>query len=118
MGHTIGDGLIVTALAAAFVASAYLKHAGRRQRLELLHQERLAAMEKGIPLPELPFEPPRAPDPNAPLLHGLVWTALGAGGIAALTLVPSVPDGLWPLALPLVALGLGLVLYHALVSRR
>lgn len=117
MGDSIGDGIAVAALAAAFVAYAYLKHRGRQQRLELIHQERLVAMEKGIPLPEFSLDPPRMPDPRAPLLHGIVWTALGGGGMAALMLVPSLPDGLWPLALPLVALGLGLVLFYVLAGR-
>ena len=58
----LGDGLIVASLAAAFVAYCYFKHVERRRRLELVHQERLAAMDKGIPLPELPLDPPRLPD--------------------------------------------------------
>ena len=40
------------------------------------------AMEKGIPLPEFPLDPPRVrtpPDPRAPLIHGIVWLALGGG---------------------------------------
>ena len=62
MGHTIGDGIIVTALAAAFVAYLYFKHIERQRRLEIVHQERLAAMEKGIPLPEFPLDPPSGPE--------------------------------------------------------
>ena len=54
MGHSIGDGVIVSALAVAFVGYFYLKHRARQHRLELIHAERLAAMDKGIPLPELP----------------------------------------------------------------
>ena len=49
MGHSIGDGIIVMALAAAFLGFFYLKFLERQRRLEILHQERLAAMEKGFP---------------------------------------------------------------------
>jgi hypothetical protein len=79
MGHTLGDGIIVAALAATLVAYLYFRHVERRRRLEIVHQERLAAMDKGIPLPELPLDPqsvPKPPDPREPLLHGIVWSAL------------------------------------------
>ena len=123
MGHSIGDGIIVAALAAAFAAYLYFRFLGRQRRLEIVHQERLAAMEKGIPLPELPLDPPRVPkppDPWAPLLHGIVWSALGFGGMLALHLSNPLPNGpaLWPLPLPLGLLGVGLILYFALASRR
>jgi hypothetical protein len=121
MGHTVGDGIIVAALAAAFVAHLYFKHLGRQRRLEIVHQERLAAMEKGIPLPELPLDPPRVPkppDPRAPLIHGIAWSALGVGGMLALRLIGPFPNGpaLWPLPLPLALLGIGLMLYYALAT--
>ena len=64
MGHSAGDAIIVAAIAAAIVAYLYFKHVERRRRLEIIHQERLAAMEKGIPLPELPIDPPKVPRPT------------------------------------------------------
>lgn len=123
MGHSFGDGIIVAALAAAFVAYLYFKHAERQRRLDILHQERLAAMEKGIPLPELPLEPApsaRPGDPHAPLLHGLVWSAFGFGSMLALYLLDWRLRGaaLWPLPLPLALLGVGLMLYYALTVER
>jgi hypothetical protein len=123
MGHSVGDGLIVAALAAVAVAYLYFRHVGRQRRLEIVHQERLAAMEKGIPLPELPLDPPKVPkppDPRAPLIHGIAWLALGGGGMLALRLIGPQPDApvLWPLPLPLALLGLGLILYYALASER
>ena len=123
MGHSLGDGIIVAALAAAFVAYLYFKHVERQRRLEIVHQERLAAMEKGIPLPELPLDPPRVPkppDPRAPLIHGIVWSALGGGAMLALRLIGPQPKrpALWPLPLPIVLLGIGLILYYALASER
>ena len=97
MGHTIGDGIIVAALAAAFVAYLYFRHLERQRRLEVLHQERMAAMDKGIPLPELPLDPlkvPKPPDPREPLMHGIVWLALGFGAMLALRLIPNAPRAL------------------------
>ena len=122
MGHSVGDGLIMAALAGALVAYLYFRHVERRRRLEIIHQERVAAMDKGIPLPELPLEParaPRSPDPRAILIHGIAWLAMGGGGMLALRFGPW-PNGpaLWPLAFPLAFLGLGLVLYYALASDR
>lgn len=73
MGHTIGDAIIVVALAAALFGYFYLNHLERRRRLEIIHQERLTAMDKGIPWPELPIDPPRVekrPDPHVPLILG------------------------------------------------
>ena len=115
--------MIVVAIIAAIVAYLYFRYTERRRRLEIIHQERLAAMEKGIPLPELPLDPPKVPkppDPRAVLIHGLVWTAFGAGGMVALALVGPLPNGMatWPLPVPLLFLGLGLILYYVLASER
>ena len=123
MGHSVGDGMIVLGLALGFVAYFYFRHNERVRRLEIVHQERLAAMEKGIPLPELPLDPAKVPkpmDPRVPLLHGIAWTALGFGGVAALMIVGPLPNMpvLWPFALPLMFLGVGLILYYVLVSDR
>jgi hypothetical protein len=122
MGHSIGDGIIVLSLAAVFVAYLYFKHVERQRRLEIVHQERLAAMEKGIPLPELPLDPPRVPkptDPRSPLIHGIVWLALGGGAMLALRLIPELDATvLWPLPLPMVFLGIGLLLFYVLASER
>ena len=122
MGHSVGDGLIMAALAGALVAYLYFRHVERRRRLEIIHQERVAAMDKGIPLPELPLDPAKdskPADPRAPLMHGLVWVSLGIGGMLALAFGPF-PNGssTWPLPMPLVTLGGGLILYYLLASER
>src|SRR5579859_3202202 len=56
MSTTIGDGLATLAIAAGIVGYLYVKHQSRQKRLEIIHEERMAAMEKGIPLPEFPLE--------------------------------------------------------------
>ena len=58
MSYTIGDGMVALALAGGIVGYLYVKHQSRQKRIEIIHQERMAAMEKGIPLPEFPLEPP------------------------------------------------------------
>jgi hypothetical protein len=120
-GHSVGDGLIVAALAALFGAYLYFKHSERKRRLEIIHEERMAAIDKGIPLPELPLEPVRVPapvNPGAVLMHGIVWIALGIGAMVTLRLLVMPIPGMWSLPVPLVFLGLGLVLYYALASVR
>ena len=52
----------------------------RYKRRELQHKERLAALEKGLPLPALTDVERRAPwTPRAYLLRGLVWLFVGIG---------------------------------------
>lgn len=116
--NSLPDALIVASLSAVWGSYLYFKHRERQRRLELIHQERLAAMDKGIPLPELPIDPGKTPpDPRTPLLHGIAWSALGLGGVVAMMLFPGL-SSMWPLALPLLFLGVGLMLYYALGSKR
>lgn len=118
--HSVGDALIVVALAGAFVAWLYFRHRERQRRIEIIHEERMAAMQKDIPLPELRFDEPNAAKPDNPheiLLHGLVWLAFGVGGMMTLFLIA--PDRVfWALPLPLALLGGGLSLYYALTRER
>ena len=121
--NTLADALIVTAIAAAILGYLYLRYVERRRKLEIIHAERLAAIEKGIPLPEIPadFANTRKPrDPREPLMHGVAWTALGFGFLVALLVIGPLPNGqvIWPLPLPLLFLGVGLMLYYALASER
>lgn len=119
--HSFADALIVLILAGALVAWLYFRHRERQRRVEIVHQERLAAMEKGIPLPELPAEPTKAPeDPREMLIHGVAWVAMGLGGVLAMSLTGMAIDGtpLWPLALPLLLLGIGLILVYLFTSPR
>ena len=123
MGHTIGDAYIVAALVAGFLGWLYYKHVGRQRRMEMIHKERMAAMEKGIPLPEFPLDPTmiqKVPDPRTPLLHGIAWFSLGLGFVVALLLMGPLPNGqaIWMMPMPLVYLGAGLILYYVLATRK
>jgi hypothetical protein len=120
MGHSVGDGIIVAALTAGVVGYFLLRFLERRRRLEILHAERVTAMDKGIPLPELPLDPPSStpvfsPNPHVPLILGIVLTAFGAGSMMALWLVERLRPG-WPMPLPVASIGVGLVLYHFLAA--
>jgi hypothetical protein len=107
-----------------FVFFGYFDYRSKKRRLEVLHQERMAAIEKGIPLPELPeLEPPPRPAapkgdyPNAALLTGIILLCAGVGGIGGFILSPPLQK-YFSLPLPLVLVGFGLVLYHYLTNKR
>jgi hypothetical protein len=119
MSYTVGDGTVVLALAAGVVGYIYVQHQTRRKRLEIIHQERLVAMEKGIPLPEFPLEPTRnqqGPDPTGVLpILGTVLLSLSVGTMIVLyrTLEPA-ERGFWVSPLPFAFLGVGLLTFHFL----
>jgi hypothetical protein len=116
MSYTVGDGMVTLALAAGIVGYVYVTQQTRRKRLEIIHQERLAAMEKGIPLPEFPLEPgrkPHVPDPYVLPILGIVLLSLSVGAMIALPqfLAPSA-QGFWVAPLPFAFLGVGLLAFH------
>jgi hypothetical protein len=118
MSYTVGDGMVALALAAGVVGYVYLKHQSRRKRLEIVHQERLVAMEKGIPLPEFPLEParnPRVPDPTVLPILGIVLLSLSVGAMIVLyRTLDAEEHGFWVSPLPLTFLGVGLLAFHLL----
>src|SRR4029077_18903130 len=116
MSYTVGDGSVVLAVAAGIVGYIYVKHESRRKRLEIIHQERLVAMEKGIPLPEFPLEPARNPssDPtNVIPILGTVLLSLSVGTMIMLyRTLEAAEHGLWISPLPFAFLGVGLLAFH------
>ena len=117
MSYTVGDGMVVLALVGGVVGYVYIKHQSRRRRLEIIHQERLVAMEKGIPLPEFSREPgnPRLPDPNVLPILGTVLLSLSLGTMIVLYWTLEAEEhGLWVSPLPLAFLGAGLLAFHFL----
>jgi hypothetical protein len=122
MSYTIGDGTVVLALAAGIVGYLYVKHLDRQKRIEIIHQERMAAMEKGIPLPEFPLEPAREPfirpNPDVLPILGTVLFTLSLGTMIALYLnVPAESHGFWVAPLPFAFLGVGLIVFHLLQAK-
>ena len=106
----------------------HLKGQRRQRRLELIHQERMVAMEKGVPLPELPdfAEPPVRSvlaealasvrlNPRWPLGLGVLCVMVGAGVCVAFWLSPiSEPHQAWPFGLIGVFFGVGLCFHYFL----
>jgi hypothetical protein len=122
MSYSIGDGIVTLALAGGIVAYLYMKHRSRMQRMEIIHQERIAAMEKGIPLPEFPLDQPRErrpPDPNVLPILGLVLLTLSIGTMIVLALtLDAASRAFWVTPLPLAFLGVGLLAFHLLKGQR
>ena len=118
MSYTIGDGMVALALAGGIVGYLYLRHKTRQKKIEIIHEERMAAMEKGIPLPEFPLEPARDPRPDPdnviPIL-GTVLSTLSVGAMIVLYLnVPAPSHSFWVSPLPFAFLGAGLIAFHIL----
>jgi hypothetical protein len=121
MSYSIGDGMAALALAGGIIGYFYVTHKTRQKRLEIIHQERMAAMEKGIPLPELPLEPTRdhrPPDPTVLPILGTVLLSFSVGVMILLALNLSAPShGLWIAPLPIAFMGVGLIAFHLLQSK-
>jgi hypothetical protein len=57
------------------IIAIWTSHRRQLQEVEARHRERLAAIEKGLPVPPDPVAPPRKV--GSPLLRGLVWLGVG-----------------------------------------
>jgi hypothetical protein len=121
MSSTIGDGLSALAIAGGIVGYLYVTHRTKQKKLELIHQERMAAMEKGIPLPEFPLEPPPAshdPNPHVLPILGIVLLTLSVGTMIVLYLtVPAPSHSMWVVPLPFTFLGVGLIAFGFLTRK-
>lgn len=121
MSYTIGDGMVSLALAGGIIGYLYMRYQSRQKRIEIIHEERMAAMEKGIPLPEFPLEPvqERRPDPTVLPILGTVLLTLSVGTMIVLYLnVPAPQQSIWVAPLPFAFLGVGLITFHFLKSER
>lgn len=110
------------ALAGGIVGYLFVTHQTKQKRLEIIHQERLVAMEKGIPLPEFPLEPSSSEggadrSGTIPIL-GVVLSTLAAGTMVTMyVMLTGEQHRRWVLPLPFLFLGVGLIAFH-LMSRR
>jgi hypothetical protein len=121
MSNTIGDGMVALALAGGITSYFYMKHQARQKRLELIHQERMAAMEKGIPLPEFPLEPAeqrRHTDALVVPILGMVLFTLSIGAMIVLFLnLPASARSFWVAPIPIAFLGVGFLAFHFLSAK-
>jgi hypothetical protein len=106
----------------------HLRASRRERKVERQHKERMMAMEKGIPLPELPAddEPDRRGlvaevvgsiriNPRWPLGLGALFVMFGIGLSAALALSQEAEHyRVWSFGLIPLFFGLGLMLHYAL----
>jgi len=111
--------------------SRHLREAKRVAMREMIHRERMVALEKGQPLPEVPADAASSIErggdtaswvSRASLLAGLALTFAGIGLLVSFTLTPNRPEtaGLGDLAsmgfLPIFT-GVGLLLFYVLDRR-
>ncbi len=115
MSATIGDGISLLAIAGGIVGYLYVKTRARQKTLEIIHQERMVAMDKGIPLPEFPLEPTGQQRPEPPVLPilGIFLFCLSIGAMIVLYIVlPAATHSFWVSPLPFGFLGVGLIAFH------
>jgi len=124
-----GTATIAIVAVIAVVALTAMRISRAEARRRLLHQERMAAIEKGVPLPEdIDIETSAAPKTagREPALHGTILTALGLGMLASSRLVPrtGLPNEIQEVvsflevwAYPATFIGIGLLVF-AFFSRR
>jgi hypothetical protein len=97
-----------------------LNHRKRREMFALYHQERMAAIDKGIELPPLPeaffADDGRAPSPHRHLLKGLIWLFIGVGLLIALVAGHRGDSALF--ALVPAGIGLAYLIYYFAVGRK
>lgn len=115
---------LVVASVLAFVGfRQWLRH----QQRYLIHKERLIALEKGVELPAWPAEPSMSflSLDTLLLLLGLIWLALGLGGmIAAFAIVPqlNIPDAPPPnialIGLPAALVGVAHLIVYVVQRRK
>lgn len=98
----------------------FLNYRKRKDMFALYHQERIAALDKGIELPPLPdaffYDDGKAPSSHGTLLGGLVLVFLGVALFIALDFVTQLNVALFAL-IPL-SIGLALLLYYFAVGKK
>jgi hypothetical protein len=114
MSYTLGDGLVALALAGGIVGCLQVVHQSRRRRLEIVHQERLVAMDKGIPLPELPLDPAQSTDPDPGHVIPILGTVLLSLSLGTMVVLFLLGRNFWVAPLPFAFLGAGLLALHFL----
>lgn len=70
-------GVVLSLLMAIIIPTVAIWTGHQRQirEVESRHRERMAAIDKGLPIPADP--PPRPRKPGSPLLRGLIWLGVG-----------------------------------------
>jgi Domain of unknown function (DUF6249) len=113
---------IVMGLGVAMLA-IYLSYRKRKEIFTLYHQERMAAIEKGVELPPLPDalltedgRPLRPYNPRRHLLKGLAWVFVGIG--LGLGLWATVGFDWALFSLVLIGIGLAHLIYYFVEGKK
>lgn len=110
-GIMFGCGIAVVAI--------WTSYQRRKHLFELFHQERMAAIDKGVEVPPLPdaflSEDARPYSPRRNLLKGLIWLFVGLGALAGLFGMHE--DALLFALIP-VGIGLAYLIYYFAVGRK
>ena len=125
------DAALAFAAILAFVWGMKYVHTRKRQEeRQMIHRERILAMEKGIPLPEFPIQEDdsakstlleisnasRSLLPKLTLGCGLIVLFLGTGVLVALKMSPDDQmRDMWTMGFIPVFVGVGLLIYHGLL---
>ena len=103
--------------------SIYLNYRKRREMFALVHQERMAAIEKGIELPPLPEEffredhgPRRPRSAHSTLLLGLILLFLGLAVWSAMFFTGQGAVSTWSFVL--IGLGAAFLIYYFAVDKK
>ena len=104
------------------IAAFFFSYLQRRDLLRAWHEQRMAAIAKGIELPPLPFDPNdesrcsgsgNAANPNKNLLTGLILIGSGFGiGIFFRAIRPLIGIDIWTVGAIPALLGVAFVIYH------
>lgn len=110
----------VFGVAAVVIITWNLRNKRRLEKLQLIHQERMKAMEKGIPLPEFPEMDEvtgakllRQWNPRWPLGIGVLLIMAGIGTIVAMLASPEFDD-VWSFGFIGIFVGIGFFLHYYL----
>ena len=110
----------------AFIAFVGFRQWLQHQRRTMIHQERIAAIEKGVELPPLEQEVKQS-NWNVQrllLLAGLVWISLGVGAFVTLVALLGhspelrIPEGIEFVALAPVGIGLSHLIVYAVGRKK
>ncbi len=100
--------------------TVFLNYRKEKEMFALYHQERMAAIEKGIDLPPIPeaffAEDSKARSPHRGLATGLVWLFIGLALLVALFFNHQGTVALY--ALIPVAVGLAYLIYYFVVGKQ
>lgn len=100
----------------------WINHRKKQKLLDLIHKERMAAIEKGLPYPEWPDyyineEGKGRENPRNALGAGIILTMIGLGMTLMFWMWPAVRV-VWPVGLVIVFTGLGVIISYFITREK